>query len=347
MNLRRFFTAMTTVLWAGVMGTGWAQQTVTAPASPAPRDAPAIDEVTIRALRQIDPRTLDRVLVPKFVESHGVSSPKTDQVARWYGGICPETKGLQARSNDFVTRRIVALAHSVGAPTKPAGSCKTNVEILFTADPRAQLDYVVHKKSGLLGMASVGQKDLTTFDHPIQAWYETQTRSYAVIVAENFNAPPVGHRDSLRDNPQNLTVMIENGTHGSSPQMGGGGTQIDSPDALVRGVAGSYLGSGVVSEFANVLIIIDTNQVRAYPLTAVADYVAVLVLTHASLAGCNRLPSVMDLLSPDCGTQPHPQAVTSADTAYLQALYSSNLESKLALEQGEMHDRMLKTIVGH
>jgi hypothetical protein len=72
-----------------------------------------------------------------------------------------------------------------------------------------------------------------------------------------------------------------------------------------------------------------------------------LALTRSALGGCNELPSVIDLLSRDCGERPPPQAVTTADEAYLKALYASNLEMNVSLERGEIHDRMLRQIVGH
>jgi hypothetical protein len=38
--------------------------------------------------------------------------------------------------------------------------------------------------------------------------------------------------------------------------------------------------------------------------------------------------------------------MTDADSAYLKALYTSNLEVKLNLEHGELHDRMLHSMQG-
>jgi hypothetical protein len=84
--------------------------------------------------------------------------------------------------------------------------------------------------------------------------------------------------------------------------------------------------------------------VSQYSLAAIADYIAMLALTHASLGGCSELPSIIDLLSADCGARPLPQSITAADASYLKALYSSNLEMKVSLERGEIHDRMLRDI---
>jgi hypothetical protein len=345
MSSRWFFTAIAFALWVGSTGTARTQETAPTASTVGSENAQALEEVTVTAQREVDPRVVDHVLVPRFVRSHAIPSPKTDQVARWYDGVCPSTLGLQPLSNEFVSRRVIALARSVGAPTASKESCKTNVEIMFTANPSEQLDYVAKNEPVLLGMPSPARGEPSSLDHPIQAWYVTQTRSYSVTESPPWNATPQGHE--FKDNPQYQTLWQVPSTAAASPQMGSGGVQIDSSDSFIRGVAGSYLSTGVVSEFANVLVIVDSNQVRGYSLNAIAEYVAMLVLTRASLNGCNELPSVIDLLSRDCGARPRTEKFTDADTAYLTALYASNLEKKLAIEQGEMHDRMLTLVAGH
>lgn len=40
-------------------------------------------------------------------------------------------------------------------------------------------------------------------------------------------------------------------------------------------------------------------------------------------------------------------SITAADTAFLQALYSSDLERKLNIEQGEIRDRMVAVLEKH
>jgi hypothetical protein len=311
-------------------------------ADPPAGSSAQLDEVTVRALRWLDERTLDRVVIPKFVASHGIASARINQVGSWHDRICPETQGLQPLSNEYVSRRVLELAGDVGAPTERAGRCKTNVEILFTAHPEEQLSYVVKNKPGLLGYSPSGLGELTTFDHPIQAWYATRTHSFVAI-----EAPTSGQRagHEIVDDPMARNLWITTDTHAQNPPMGQS-TQ-DSTGDLVRGVAGSRLENGMTSEFVNVLILIDSRQVNEHPLRAIADYVAMLMLTRSALGGCNELPSVIDLLSRDCGERPPPPGITSSDEAYLKALYASNLEMNVSLERGEIHDRMLRHIVGH
>jgi hypothetical protein len=179
---------------------------------------------------------------------------------------------------------------------------------------------------------------LTIFDHPIKAWYATRTRSYAVMGASALGSagtPILGSHGSIAGS--------DAGTPGAALPMGQ--SPLDSTfDSVVGGSVGR-LQTGLRSEFANVLILIDSNQVSQYSLGAIADYIAMLALTRASLGGCNELPSIIDLLSPDCGARPPPQGITAADNAYLKALYSFNPEMKVSLERDEIHDRMLREIL--
>jgi len=176
----------------------------------------------------------------------------------------------------------------------------------------------------------------------VQAWYATRTHSFVSIVAP-MSGQRAGHE--IVDDPMAKNLWVTTDTHAETPPMGQS-TQDLSGD-LVRGVAGSRLENGMTSEFMNVLILIDSRQVNQHSLGAIADYVTMLVLTRSALNGCNELPSVIDLLSRDCGERPPPQGITSADEAYLKALYASNLEMNVSLERGEIHDRMLKQIAGH
>jgi hypothetical protein len=103
---------------------------------------------------------------------------------------------------------------------------------------------------------------------------------------------------------------------------------------------------GLLSGFANVLIIVDSRKISEHSLKSIADYIAMLALTRTSLDGCGDLPSIIDLLSADCAGRAAPDSLTKADVAYLKALYSSNLVMNFNLELGEMRDRMRKTIGG-
>jgi hypothetical protein len=232
-------------------------------------------------------------------------------------GVCPETTGLQPLYNEFISRRVVEVARTVGAPAKRAGECATNVQIISSPRPQEQLDYIASRKRVQLGY-SEHPTELRKFRHVIQAWYVTGTRAFVMqYIYGNYYPPP-----------------------------NAGGLAVDDPFVPIAGQNHWLFGDDARSEFVYVTVIADAHALVEYRLQAVADYIAMLVLTRTALDGCNPLPSIVDLLSADCVAGARPQGITDADTAFLRALYSSNLELKVNFEKGEMGRRMLKSIEG-
>jgi hypothetical protein len=279
-----------------------------------PKNGKPMDQVDITAQRDIERRTLDHVVIPKFVQSHGATGGKYEQVARWDGYVCPTAVGLDPKYAAYVASRITEIAASIGARTKSGADCNPNVEILFTSGPQAVLDYIAKNKQDMLGYHYTGQlKKLATFNHPVQAWYVTASRN-----GEGFSMI-----DSTQDQDDG-TYQI-NTTH--------------QPLSLIK--------SEYSSEFINVLVIVDADKLGDHSLKSITDYIALLALTRTtSLDVCNELPSILDLLSSGCGQRARPTTITAADTAYLKALYSTDLGNFANFEKGEMHNRMLKQIAG-
>jgi hypothetical protein len=305
-------------------------------------DAPStsgqpLEEVTVTATRAQDHRTLARA-VSGFVESHSAPGTRINQIGRWHENVCPLVSGLQPQGRDFITRNILNVARAVGAPTGVVGKkCPITVEIVFTREPQALLDRIAKAYRPLLGFYPASQvKQVTTISRPIQAWYETGTRSMDVQM------PIPGMGKSSGD--QGFGA----GAGADAPLLGGG--QIDSEVTAMgmqpSGVAGSHLGHRVRSEFVHILIMADSGQLARYSLQSIADYLAVLSLTRmAQLDHCAPLPSITDILVSACAT-PVAQSLTAADRAYLKALYSADLEQNLNLERGEVHEQMMRAIEG-
>jgi hypothetical protein len=302
----------------------------------APQDSHSLQEVRVTASK-LDRRTLKRVAI-QFVKLHGAVSPVIHQIGRWRADVCPRVTGLYAGAAAFVSRRVKEVARSVGAPTPRVGQkCTVNVEIVFTPQPQQLLNHIAKVYPALLG-SSRSSGD-TTFHHAIQSWYLTGTRA-----VEGWN-PPTDAGDAGK------LMAIQEEIDESTPGVDrGGGLRVDpsyGQGFAGFGLAGSYVTKGLTSEFLHVLVIVDTHKVAGDSLRSISDYIAMLTLTRmGSLDGCNELPSIIDLLSSGCGSSTKPQALTAADTAYLTALYSSDLEMNLNIEQGDMRDRMVTSIMG-
>lgn len=116
--------------------------------------------------------------------------------------------------------------------------------------------------------------------------------------------------------------------------------QLDSQfSGPVRGAASRL--EDVVSQIGYVLVAVDQSKVSEHSLETISDYVAMLVLTRTAQNGCNVLPSIIDLFSPDCGSGERPQALTDADKAFLKALYSARFGMKINLEQHEISQELI------
>jgi hypothetical protein len=74
--------------------------------------------------------------------------------------------------------------------------------------------------------------------------------------------------------------------------------------------------------FARVLV--DRRRVDTGQLSAIADYVAMLVLADPkTLDHCQVLPSITDLFAGPCAGRPEPTGLTRSDLAYLRSLYTA------------------------
>lgn len=321
-----------TLLQALAAPTARAAQSGPLASAPAPRDSHALQQVQVTASK-LDRHTLRRVAI-QFVKLHGAVSPVIHQIGRWRADVCPKVTGLRPAGSAYVSRHVEEVAQSVGAPVRGIGKrCTVNVEIIFTPVPQAMLDHIAKAYPALLGSSrSAGD---TSFRHAIQSWYLTGTRAVnsAFQSFRGFTGSNSGTNTHQSFIPSSLVgVQVD-------PAYGQGFAPI--------GLAGSYFTKGLTSEILHVLVIVDTRKVAGDSLRSISDYIAMLALTRmGSLEGCNELPSIIDLLSSGCGEREKPQTLTDADTAYLKALYSSDLEANLNIEEGDMRDRMVTAITG-
>ena len=300
------------------------------PKPTAPESTP--EQVTITA-QKIDRGVLDRIVIPKFVESHGKMGERVNQVPLWRTPVCPQTLGLTPQYDQGISSHVIDVARGVGAPAARNDKCVTNVEILFTPTPQDELDWVEKHRPGLLGFYRGSRKKAATMTHAIQAWYVTGTRS---IGGQSASVVP-GSNDPGATDPTGVSTSPS--VTGSNSN--GGAVTLDTNLSPAYGASGNTLGGSMHSEIVNVIILVDASKVGSYSLHTLANYISMLALTHASLDDCSELPSIMDLLSASCGSRAPSSVITDADNAFLKALYTVNTEKKNA-----MHDRMLKQIAG-
>ena len=293
---------------------------------------PEIPDVTVTAARPPTDEELAGNSLPQFVIHHATvryfNTGVTGSLARWRGGkqsICLATDGLSPAQNAYVTARVLALATYVGAPVDSAPQCKSNVQILFTDHPRENMDAVVKWATVYFrNRYTGGMKNLIAFrgDHAIQGWYMTTRGGSAVL---NTDVALVG-----------LNVLPV------WPQI--------TQNYLSSSNLGSRLGPGAESGsgIGVVFLVIDTGKLVNYTIGAVADYLAMLSLSVVqSPDHCDPLPSILDLLSSNCGARAMPAAMTAGDLAFLRALYYKNTGLGPSLSRSEIESNMQRQFENH
>jgi hypothetical protein len=293
-------------LAAGVVllaaGAASAQSGQSSPTTP-PNNPETVVVTGHRSRQDID------TIVSQFVDLHAATNRKTGQYMRDdIGPVCPITLGLPQAFDAFVTARVVQVAASVGAKTDSTGKCSPNIEILFTDEPATVVKSLAERTKGaILGM-HFGHETQRLLDvtHPIQGWYVTGTRM-------------------LEDTIQPVTTIDVDGTAKSANDTK---PRIDSayhnvPD---RVSTGTTIPGRRVSSLLNVLIVADIRKVGGGEIGPVSDYITMLALSEPrSLDQCSKLPSILDLMSSDCGSRAKPDRLTHSDIAYLKALYAADL----------------------
>jgi len=295
------------------------------PASGADADEPTqLPDVDVIAPRLPTAEELAGNSLWKFIVHHGTThyaeaaGAINGGLLRWRGGraetICPETVGLDQGYNDFVSARLRAVASFVGAPVQPDLQCKPNVQIIFTTEPRkwmaAILEWGAHRLG--VGFPHQEQKELRISGaHAIQGWYVT---------------------------------------------AGGGASALNRDPKFVGGIALQSLWPRVIptSVYANgggsilsVILLIDTNKVVGATIGSIADYVAMVALTMAQSPNhCDPLPSILDLMSPACGSRDKPLGLTAGDVAFLKALYYENTGIGKTLPRDEIQYNMMRQFKG-
>lgn len=292
------------VAWIAVLASGGAVAETSLP------------PVTVQAPRPPSPAELVGESVPHFILHHATAPSALGQLTRWREGICPTTAGLDPAFNAFVTARIRAVAASVGAPVQADTRCRANIEVLFTTDPQAAIDAIAKASPALLGdHYTSGRKSLEAVNHPIQGWYVTASKGMD------------GSR--MIDNGARITVMWGNSIGdlvGSAP-----GCQ-----------PGSRLHNECNSEIVNAILIADTRKVAGYTIGSISDYLAVLALSMEQTPDeCDPLPSVLDLMTPNCRDANKPAGVTAGDLAFLKGLYLTDLSAAPALERENIYAQMM------
>jgi hypothetical protein len=300
---------------AALLVIGLAALAFGAPGTPAcAQDQASVESVVVTAPRMRTPEIIDH-----FVMAHATRAPALGKLTRWKLGICPQTTGLPPAFAKLVTDRVRQVAAMAGAPLADGPSCRVNIEIVFTREPQVLVDGVRKDKPELLGFYPRARLDeIARMDHPIKAWYATQTEDYNGIV----------RTDDPR--PTGMTFLMTGESGGTSQLTPSGPSMtdvtLDIGYARKTHVRGDRLGDGLRSELYHVMVVADRGKVAGLEIGSIADYIAMLALSQTgTFDACEGAPSITNLLSPDCESGVKTDALTDVDLAFLSGLYKMNL----------------------
>jgi hypothetical protein len=296
-------------------------------------ETPTVAPITVTPAPKLSERDLAHA-ADGFVRAR-TTATRIGRIARWRVPVCPVTQGLPDDLNAAITARVREIAAAVGAPVAHE-PCVANLEIEFTAQPQALIDLARKRRWILAGAQNAQQTGRATgMTHPIQSWYVTATRSYALGAAGGAFA-------AAGSSGKGKVGFGSLGIGGGSP----GEAVVDDPlGHTTGGEPGSRLDDTVSSEFANVLVIVDQARIAGASTPAIADYVAVLGLSQvSSLDDCTALPSILDLLSTGCRPARQPSSLTASDFAYLKALYGRETRMEASYSRGVIASEVVETL---
>jgi hypothetical protein len=277
-----------------------------------------LPEITVTAAGLPTDEELAGNSLSQFVDhhatTHNFTNPVSRNLGRWRGGmqsICPASTGLSADYNAFVASRLRAVAEYVGAPVHSDLKCSDNVTVVFTDDPEQAMKGIVSwatkyfiRKSRF---ESIKRLIAYTSDHAIQGWYFTTVGGARALTTD------------IALLPVNLLPIWP---------------QIDP-----RNFGGDTDGIGAV------VLIVDTRKIEGIPIGAIADYLAVLALSVIqSPDHCDPLPSILDLMSSNCGAREKPTAITAGDLAFLKALYYKNTGLGASMSRAAINENMTRQL---
>jgi hypothetical protein len=249
----------------------------------------------------------DAAQARSFVQSYAAATRDRHMIARWGSAICVRAQGLAPDQAAAVKARLEAVAQAVGVQVQATG-CRPNVDIQFTNAPQRLLDDVIAHRDWVLGDSSSDTRTVKTVTLPIQAWYQTNGVEFAANGAGNlkflarYQIVTPGQTDTLQ----------------SIPPVG-----MQTPEAPML----------EARHFLGVLVLVDLRRTGDKDLGLISDDVAMLALSQPRAPGqCNALPSVTDLYAA-CPGRAAPRGLTTADDAYLTALYAADPVGRVFVSQ--------------
>lgn len=290
-----------------------------------PAPAPT-DSVTVTGAKE--------AAIAKFIQTRAAVSRIAGKIGRWQAPICPIIYGIPPAYAKFVTDRVKDVALQSGVRVDEKEKCGGNIQIIFTTTPQALMDNIRNEHPVYLGyFDNSSQADqMTTLRRPVHAFYTTQTRDFT---GRRFIDKPACGAGLTLDlpAPPSAGPMSESSTGMTTMNL-------CAPVMAVSGMR--YIGDGVTSEFAHIVIVVNTPEVVDLEIGSLSDYIAMLALSQpVRFDACQDLPSITNLMiEPPCAANTVMTVISAHDLAYLKGLYKMTAGRSLSLQKNEISYRM-------
>jgi hypothetical protein len=294
--------------------------------APQPNDSQgmAVENVIVTAPALRTERALDN-----FIIAHSKPTQWLGKIARWKNGICPLAVGLSPQLNLYISQRIIRVAMMTGAPLDKGETCRPNILVIATDQPQAFLDFMITKRPALLGAHYISQrKKIATMNLPVQAWYSTATEDFWGLISADLPSGELGYgvMSSSYVAGSSTGVLVGQGAH----------------------VSGSHLGDGLQSELSTAVILMDTQKIAGLQIGPLADYVTMLALSQGqSYDTCQDVPTINNLMAPNCAAELKPVALTDIDATYLRGLYKMDAGQSYRGQRSSIVFAMKKELGGY
>jgi hypothetical protein len=249
-----------------------------------------------------------------YIQKRVAPTPFLGKVARWSprNPLCPNVAGFSTENAAYIVKRIKEIAGETGAPLSRNAACKPNMAIIATTVPQGLMDEIRATRSDLMGYYSSAQADaMTTMKHPVQALYETATIDYNGKVIRD-----------MRINPA-------------------------CGDFCSYASSGQRARDGIESAFYNVTVVVDARDIPDHPLSALADYLAMIALAQTQdFVPCQEMPSITSLLARDCPSSGMVITATATDIAYLKGVYAMDGGGSVIVQRGTIAGEIRKSLEG-
>jgi hypothetical protein len=246
-------------------------------------------------------------MAEEFVRRAGIARG-TAPAARWVDPVCPKALGLADSFAAIVETRLSDAAAKAGL--KQAGkSCAPNVTVIFVQDAVSFMDALASRSSQRLrDVAGPDRQALLTGTAPIRWFYTGETRN----------------RDGDRPHGGTQPGVAICGAFGGIPTPEGATNLSLNRSGLVS--------TQVMRALTSVTVVVDVKGVEGLPLTAVADYAALVGYAEVHPLEPPPAASILSLFTPEARVR----ELTPWDLTLLRTLYSMPMDRQARRHRGAL-----------